>query len=144
MNIYFSTMNDPILSLSALSLLSILWNKNIVSSPSLALKLTHFKGQVIYRLERVQCRPWPLLNLQVQSIKGMFRIAFEWSKNTFNTQKTRLKKKSTCLINKIKSAFKSPKSLKWPKNTFGKILKMKLLPKSFYFYFLFLLKSYIS
>jgi hypothetical protein len=49
-------------------------------------------------------------------------------------------KKSSCLVKKIKSAFKGLKSLKIAKKkkkqkqkqnkTFGKSLKMKLLPKS--------------
>jgi hypothetical protein len=70
---------------------------------------------------------------------------FERPNNAFNTQKVRLKKKkSICLIKKkkIESTFKGPKSLKMvkkkKKNTFGKSLKIKFLPKSS-----FLLKSSI-
>jgi hypothetical protein len=54
-------------------------------------------------------------------------------KSTFNTKKARLKKKkSSCLIKKIKSAFKSLKSLKMDKKNFVKSLKMKLLHKNIF------------
>jgi hypothetical protein len=57
----------------------------------------------------------------------MFMIAFENLKSNFNTQKVCLKKKSVRLVKKIKVLIRVKK---WPKNTFDKNLKIKLLPKS--------------
>jgi hypothetical protein len=53
------------------------------------------------------------------SIKGLFKIVFERSKNSFNTQKIRLKKKKKKSFGKkIKSVFKGLKSLKMAKKHF--------------------------
>jgi hypothetical protein len=60
----------------------------------------------------------PAIYEHSKHIKGLFRCAFERSKNTFNTQKVYLKKKYL-LVKKIESAFKG--------------LKMKLLPKKTFF-----------
>jgi hypothetical protein len=65
--------------------------------------------------------------------KSLFETSFERYKSDFNTQNAHLKKKkNTYLVKKIKSIFKSPKSLKiaTQKNTFDKNLKIKLLSKS--------------
>jgi hypothetical protein len=53
-------------------------------------------------------------------IKGLFKIVFERSKNAFNTQKTRLKKKKKkwSFSKKIKSVFKGLESLKLTKKYF--------------------------
>jgi hypothetical protein len=63
---------------------------------------------------------------------GLFGITFEDPKSVFNSQKIRLKKKSTCLVKKIKSVFKGSKAKKFPKRIFDKRLKMKLLPKNIF------------
>jgi hypothetical protein len=58
---------------------------------------------------------------------------FEELKSAFNIQKVCLKKNKMYLFDKkIKSVFKSIKSLKIVKTTFGKSLKMKLLSKSYF------------
>jgi hypothetical protein len=68
-----------------------------------------------------------------QKLKNLFEIAFERPKIAFNTQKNPFEEK-VVVGKKVKSAFKGSKSLKMTKkNTFGKSLKLKLLPRSYFF-----------